>query len=444
MPLSTISPLDGRYANKVKELSAYVSESALIRYRVMVEVEYVIALGEEKGVKELKRLSPKAKSELRSLYKKFSEADAEAIKQIELEINHDVKAVEYFIKQKYPSEFIHFALTSEDVNNLAYSLMWRDALRDSIAPTLNHLHKTLTACAKRHKNQPMLSLTHGQPATPTTVGKEFAVFAARLKRQVDQLKTHRLLGKLNGATGTYGAMVVAYPNVNWQNFSKKFVESFGFDWNPLTTQIEPHDSLAESFYILSRVNTIFLDFTRDTWLYISRGIFGQKKKDGEVGSSTMPHKINPIQFENAEGNLGLANALLLHLAEKLPMSRMQRDLTDSTVLRNIGVPLGHSLLAYKSILSGLSRLVVSKQRLNEELEDHWEVLAEPIQTVLRKVGHEKPYEKLKELTRGTTITKKDIQNFIKKLDIPEEEKNKLLKLTPHNYTGIADILAARF
>lgn len=451
MTTSTISPLDGRYHGKVKELSRYVSESALIRYRVMVEVEYLIALGEEKGVREFKRLSPKNKSALRTLYKKFSDKDAEKIKQIEAETNHDVKAVEYFIKNKIhdtrikiQSEFIHFALTSEDINNLAYSIMWRDALQEALLPTLATLHKTLLTLSKRYKNQPMLSLTHGQPATPTTVGKEFAVFAARLKRQFDQLKHHALLGKLNGATGTYGAMVVAYPNLNWQKFSQKFVESFGFDWNPTTTQIEPHDSLAESFHIVSRTNTILLDFTRDTWLYISRGIFGQKKKEGEVGSSTMPHKINPIQFENAEGNLGLANALLHHLAEKLPISRMQRDLTDSTVLRNIGVPLGHSLLAYKSILTGLSRLTINKEQLNKELDEHWEVLAEPIQTVLRKVGHEKPYEKLKELTRGEKITKTQIRSFIQKLDIPKEERIKLLKLTPQSYIGIANTLATRF
>ena len=308
---------------------------------------------------------------------------------------------------------------------------------NTIIPVLFDAHQTLADFAKRHKNQPMLALTHGQPATPTTVGKEFAVFAERLKRQMDQLKSHRLLGKLNGATGNWGAHVVAYPNVNWQNFSKKFVESFGFQFNPLTTQVEPHDSLAESFHILSRVNTILLDFNRDVWLYISRGIFGQKKKDSEIGSSTMPHKINPLDFENAEGNLGLANAMLHHLAEKLPISRMQRDLSDSTVLRNIGVPLGYSLLAYKSMLKGLAKLFINKEKLNEELEAHWEILAEPIQTILRKVGHEKPYETLKNLTRGEKITKKDIQNFIRKLDIPKEEKQKLLKLTPHNHIGLA-------
>lgn len=451
MSLSSISPLDGRYNNKVKELSQYVSESALIRYRIMIEVEYVIALGEENGVKELPPLSSKTKGLLRSFYKKFSEKDAEKIKQIESETNHDVKAVEYFIKSRVKSqisnvseEFIHFALTSEDVNNLAYSLMWRDAIVYTLYPTVQHVYSSLRAFVKKYARVPMLSLTHGQPATPTTVGKEFAVFAARLKRQMDQWKQHRLLGKLNGATGTWGAHTVAYPNVNWPKFSQKFVESFGFAFNPLTTQIEPHDSLAESFHILSRINTILLDFNRDVWFYISRGIFGQKKKEGEIGSSAMPHKINPIYFENAEGNLGLANAIFTHLAEKLPMSRMQRDLTDSTVLRNIGVPLGHSLLAYKSILTGLSRLVVNKQKLQDELDAHWETLAEPIQTILRKVGHEKPYETLKSLTRGERVTKKDIQNFISKLDIPEEEKKKLLKLTPQNYTGLSSILATRF
>ena len=286
----------------------------------------------------------------------------------------------------------------------------------------------------------MLALTHGQPATPTTIGKEFAVFAARLERKIERFKNHQLLGKLNGATGTYSAMVIAYPNVNWPKLSQKFVESLGLIFNPLTTQIEPHDSLAENFRLIQHTNTILLDFTRDVWLYISRGVLGQIKKDGEVGSSTMPHKINPIQFENAEGNLGLANAIFSHLAEKLPMSRMQRDLTDSTVLRNLGVPLGHSLLAYKSILTGMSRLTINKEKLNEELEDHWEVLAEAIQTILRKVGHEKPYEKLKELTRGEKVTKEDIRKFIKGLDIPEEEKKKLLKLTPQTYIGLASKL----
>lgn len=447
MNFSTISPLDGRYREKVRELSPFVSEPALIRYRVMVEVEYLIALGNEKGVKELRPLSPKVKGELRALYKKFSDKDAEKIKQIEAETNHDVKAVEYFIKNRLSAfgsqlsaEFVHFALTSEDINNLAYSLMWRDALQKIIIPELSALGKLLANFAKQHTSQPMLSLTHGQPATPTTVGKEFSVFSARLKRQLDQLKNHKLLGKLNGATGTYGAFVAAYPNVHWQKFSRKFIESFGLAFNPLTTQIEPHDSLTESFHTLSRINTILLDFNRDAWLYISRGILGQKKKDGEVGSSTMPHKINPLDFENAEGNLGLANALLAHLAEKLPISRMQRDLSDSTVLRNIGVPLGYSLLAYKSMQKGLSKLFINKEKLDEELGAHWEILAEPIQTILRKVGHEKPYETLKTLTRGTTVTKKDIQNFIKKLNIPKEEKQKLLKLTPQKYTGLADKL----
>ena len=417
---------------------------ALMRYRLMVEVEYFIALGKEKGLKEVRNFSSDEQKKLRSLYENFSLGDASAIKKIESVTNHDVKAIEYFFKKKLSktslkkyNEFIHFALTSEDVNNLSYSLMWRDGLKNVYLPALLDVQKTLNSFAKKNKNQAMLSLTHGQSATPTTVGKEIAVFVSRLKRQAEQLKKHKLLGKFGGATGTWGAHDIAYPNVNWLNFSKKFISSLGLEPNLVTTQIESHDSLAESFHIIERINTILLDFTRDTWMYISRGIFGQKKKAGEIGSSAMPHKINPIQFENAEGNLGIANSYLSHLAEKLPVSRMQRDLTDSTVLRNQGMPLAHSLLACKNILKGMGRLTVNKVKLNEELNNHWEVLAEAIQTVLRRAGHDKPYEKLKELTRGQKITKEDMTEFIKNLKIPETDKDRLLKLTPHTYTGLA-------
>ncbi len=468
MTLSSISPIDGRYADKVADLAPYFSEMALMKYRLMIEVEYFIALGNEKGVKELaragmtrrpirpRRIRPLAdRASLRSIYENFSLKDAEAIKKIEKTTNHDVKAIEYFLKEKIrriktvPSlrrrgegvvEFIHFALTSEDINNLAYTLMWQGAVKNVYLPALINVHHALYSHARMLRTVPMLALTHGQPATPTTVGKEFAIFAARLDRQIRQLKAHKLLGKLNGATGTWGAHVISYPQVNWPNFSKKFVSSLGLDINQLTTQIEPHDSLAESFHIIERINTILIDFTRDIWMYISRGIFGQKKKDGEIGSSTMPHKINPIQFENAEGNLGIANAYLTHLSQKLPVSRMQRDLTDSTVIRNQGVPLAHSLLACKSILDGMSRLTVNKQKLNEELDDHWEVLAEAIQIILRKVGYDKPYEKLKELTRGHAISKNDMMTFVQGLKIPKAEKEKLLKLTPQTYIGLASKL----
>ncbi len=443
--LTSLSPLDGRYAPKTGRLTKYFSEMALMEYRLMVEVEYFIALSLEKKIKEFPPLSKAVQKKLRSLYSTFSIKDARKIKTIEKITQHDVKAIEYFLKEKiqqFPckkyAEFIHFALTSEDVNNLAYSLMWKQALTAVFLPAISQVRDTLIAFAKNH-TVPLLALTHGQSATPTTIGKEFSIFVARLERQILQLENHRLLGKLNGATGTWAAHHLCYPEVDWIKFSKKFISTPGLEPNLLTTQIEPHDSLAESFHILERINTILIDFTRDIWLYIMRGVLGQTTKAGEVGSSTMPHKINPIHFENAEGNLGIANALFKHLAEKLPISRLQRDLSDSTVLRNLGVPLGHSLLALESILTGLSRLTVNEKKINQELEDHWEVLAEAIQVVLRKVGHPKPYEKLKELTRGEQITKEKIQEFIAKLDIPRQEKNKLLRLTPQTYIGLVKL-----
>lgn len=444
-PLSSISPIDGRYANKVSELSNYFSEMALMRYRLMVEVEYFIALGNEKKITEVPPLSKPLQEKLQGLYRNFSLKDAERIKTIEATTSHDVKAIEYFFKEKIArlplkkySEFIHFALTSEDINNISFSLMWRDGLRKAYLPALKETYKQVQSFAKANRNVPLLALTHGQSATPTTVGKEFAVFTTRLTRQMKQLESISLQGKLGGATGTWSAQMVAYPEVDWLSFSKKFLRSMGLEPNLVTTQIENHDSLAESFHAVERINTILTDFTRDVWLYVMRGVLGQKKKEGEVGSSTMPHKINPIHFENAEGNLGIANAYFAHLATKLPISRLQRDLTDSTVLRNNGVPLAHSLLAIKSIQTGMSRLTVNKAKLEEELENHWEVLAEAIQVVLRKVGYPKPYEKLKELTRGQTITKEVMLEFIQKLDIPKKEKEKLMKLTPQTYSGLAN------
>lgn len=447
MELTALSPLDGRYAGKVAPLADYFSEMALMRYRLMIEVEYFIALSLEKKIKELPPLSLPLQKKLRALYADFSLADSKVIKKIESVTNHDVKAIEYFLKEKIKklglekySEFIHFALTSEDCNNLAYAVMWQTALRKIYEPKLGEVIRTIALFAKTNRAVPLLALTHGQSATPTTVGKEFAVFSSRLERQMKQLTKQTFQGKLSGATGTWSAQKIAYPEVDWLTFSKKFIIALGLEPNIVTTQIENHDSLAESYHTLERINTILIDCTRDLWLYIMRGVLGQKKKEGEIGSSTMPHKINPIHFENAEGNLGIANSYFAHLASKLPISRLQRDLTDSTVLRNQGVPLAHSLLALENILTGFSRLTVNTLKLNEELENHWEVLAEAIQIVLRKVGYPKPYEKLKELTRGQTMDKKTIHTFIKGLAIPAKEKNILLKLTPQTYTGLASKL----
>ncbi len=440
--MNSISPLDGRYFKETQTLRAYFSEYALIKYRLLVEVEYFIALASEKGVQELPNISEQGKNFLRKLYTKFSLEDAQQIKKTEEVTNHDVKAVEYFLQtklvqtplKKYIS-FIHFALTSEDVNNVAYALMWRDGLVHEYMPQVENVLQALLEMANKYKMIPMLGMTHGQPATSTTVGKEILVFATRLERQMNSLKKQTFQAKLSGATGTWAAHVVAYPNVNWKNFTKQFITYLCLEPNLVTTQIEPHDSLVESFHNIHRINSILLDFSRDMWLYISRGIFLQKKKENEVGSSTMPHKINPIYFENAEGNLGIANAYFSHFADKLPVSRMQRDLSDSTVMRNIGVPLAHSVLAYTNILKGLSRLEVNTKKLSEELDEHWEVLAEAIQTVLRKYGDEKGYEKLKELTRGEKITQEMLQQFIETLSLPQEEKQKLHRLTPATYLG---------
>ena len=438
--LSALSPLDGRYGNSVKDLAAYFSEAALMRYRLYVEIEYLIALSYEKQIKDLPVFSKNEQARLRRTYQDFNSAGAKKIKDIETTTNHDVKAIEYYIRGKIKKSlhpWIHFALTSEDVNNLAYSLMWQHGLKHVYLVRLQLVFKELRKMAKKHKAAPMLSFTHGQPATPTTFGKEMAVFCSRLNQQINQLKTHKLLGKFSGATGTWSAHLSAYPKVNWIRFSSRFIKALGLEPNLLTTQIESHDSTAESYQQVVRVNTILTDLCKDLWFYISRGIIGQKKVIGEVGSSTMPHKINPIQFENAEGNLGIANSLLNHLAVKLPISRMQRDLTDSTTLRNQGVALGHSYLAVQNIIKGLSRITINKLQMSAELNTHWEVVAEAVQTVLRKAGQQNAYEQLKTLTRGEAINAEIMAEFVSGLNIPDNDKETLLTLTPASYIGLA-------
>ena len=442
--LGALSPLDGRYSGSVKELNAYFSEAALMRYRIYIEVEYLIALSKEKKVKELQTLSERQQKRLRKAYQNFDLNSAQSIKNIELETNHDVKAIEYYIQKHCKTSlhpWIHFALTSEDVNNLSYTLMWSHALKQIYTPAITKVHRNLKKIAKKYRSVSMLSMTHGQPATPTTFGKEISVFCKRLERQIIQLKKHKTLGKLNGATGNWSAHVSAYPNVNWVKFSTKFIKSIGLQPNTVTTQIEPHDSMAESFHQIIRINTILKDLCQDLWLYISRGILSQKKVAGEVGSSTMPHKINPINFENAEGNMGISNALLNHLSQKLPISRMQRDLTDSTVLRNQGVAIGYSYLSLKNILKGLSRITINKSKINQELNFHWEVLGEAIQTILRKEGKLNAYEKLKKMTQGEKIDEQSIVRFIKSLNISDDSKLTLLSLTPKSYIGRASDIA---
>ena len=439
-PLNNITPLDGRYASSVRGLTAFFSESALMRYRLKVEIEYLIALGNEKRVQELAPFSNKEQVHLKKIYKNFNAADAEKVKEIEFTTNHDVKAVEYYIQSKVKKSlhpWIHFALTSEDVNNLSYSLMWRDGLRQVYMKSLQNVNKELKKLARKYKNSSMLALTHGQPATPTTLGKELAVFCHRLDRQIDQMGSHILLGKFGGATGTWSAHMVAYPKVNWMRFAEKFIKALGLKPNLITSQIEPHDSAVESYHQVIRVNSILMDLCQDMWFYISRDVLGQKKMEGEVGSSTMPHKINPIQFENAEGNLGVANSLLNHLSAKLPISRLQRDLTDSTTIRNQGVALGHSTLALKNILNGLSRISINKSQLSAELNQHWEVLAEAVHTVLRKTGKQDAYEGMKTLTQGQQVDTDSIKQFVSQLTINDNDKQALLKLTPADYTGLA-------
>ena len=443
-PLKAISPLDGRYSKSTENLSDYFSEHALIKYRTKVEIEYLIALSIEKEIQELKPFSEKDKEKIRKIYTSFNIDDSKRVKAIEVATNHDVKAVEYFIREKLEKinkkrlfPWIHFALTSEDINNLSYSLMWQEAFKKEFLPKLNEVIKKLKTISKQFANTPMLSLTHGQSATPTTFGKEIKVFIHRLNRQSSQMKKHTLLGKFSGATGTWAAHSIAYPKVDWLQFTRKLVSSLGLEPNLITTQIEPHDSVVESYHSIIRSNNILTDLCRDIWSYVSRGILKQKKIPGEVGSSTMPHKINPIQFENAEGNLGLATAIFDHLSNKLPISRMQRDLTDSTTLRNQGVAMGYSYLACKNILKGLARITVDKTKMKTELNSHWEVLAEAIQTILRKTGSDNAYEQLKNMTQGTEITQSTIVEFVKLLHIPKEEKDKLITLTPQDYIGIA-------
>ena len=438
--LGALSPLDGRYSNSVKELNGFFSEAAIMRYRIYVEVEYLIALSFEKKIEEFPALTKEQIEDLRKIYRSFDMESAKHIKEVESETNHDVKAVEYYIQQKTEKSFhpwIHFALTSEDVNNLSYSLMWQQGLKQVYIPQLKSVHNELKRLAKRFKKAPMLSMTHGQPATPTTFGKELAVFCSRLNDKIQLLKNQKLSGKLSGATGTWSAHLSAYPKVNWPRFSSRFIKSIGLKPNLITTQIEPHDSLVESYQCVHHINSIMKDLCMDMWLYISRGILGQKKVAGEVGSSTMPHKINPIQFENAEGNIGISNALFSYLAEKLPISRMQRDLTDSTTLRNQGSALGYSFLALKNVLKGLSRITIHKHKMSAELDNHWEVVSEAIQTILRKHGQSKAYEQLKEFTRGEAINRKILADYILELDIPKEDKDMLLSLTPQTYTGAA-------
>jgi adenylosuccinate lyase len=447
--LNALSPLDGRYEAKLDSLRPFFSEFALIKHRAWVEIEWLKALSAHAALTEIAPFSIDTIRELDEAITTFSEIDASQVKAIEARTNHDVKALEYWLKEKFDhiteikkaSEFIHFACTSEDINNLSHGLMLKSARDTVMLPMIHNLIVRMTALAHDLAEQPMLSRTHGQTASPTTMGKEIANVVYRLQRQQKQLANNEVLGKINGAVGNFNAHLSAYPHVDWESFAKQFVESLGLDYNPMTIQIEPHDYMAEIYDTLARINTILIDLNRDIWGYISVGYFKQKVKAGEIGSSTMPHKVNPIDFENSEGNLGLANAVLRHLAEKLPISRWQRDLTDSTVLRNMGVAFGYSLLGYDSCLRGLNKLEVNPSRLAEDLDNSWEVLAEPIQTVMRRYGIENPYEQLKELTRGKGgINQASLHAFIEKLNIPNEAKHLLLQMTPASYTGKASAL----
>ena len=449
--LTALSPLDGRYASKVAALRPLLSEFGLMHRRVQVEIEWFIALSDA-GLPEVAPLSEATRGYLRGLVARFSEADAQAIKDIEKTTNHDVKAVEYWIKSKFAGhtdlekagEFVHFACTSEDINNTSHGLMLKAAREQVLLPAVDGLIATMTELAKSLAEIPMLSRTHGQTASPTTVGKEVANVVARLQNARARIADVKLLAKMNGAVGNYNAHLSAYPEKDWEAFSQSVIENqLGLTFNPYTIQIEPHDYMAELFDAITRTNTILIDWSRDVWGYISLGYFKQKTKAGEIGSSTMPHKVNPIDFENAEGNLGLANAVLTHLSQKLPISRWQRDLTDSTVLRNMGVAMGYAILAYDSLARGLGKLEVNPQMLADDLDNAWEVLAEPIQTVMRRYALPNPYERLKELTRGKAITRESIQTFIQTLELPEAEKARLMEMTPGNYIGKAVDLAKR-
>ena len=449
--LNALSPLDGRYAVKLDALRPWLSEAAFMRQRVFVEVHWLLALASA-GLPDVPKISAADETFLLSLPENFSDTDAQRIKEIEAVTNHDVKAVEYFLKEKVAgrpdllkaSEFIHFACTSEDINNTSHGLMLRGARDEVLLPQLKKVLSVLMDLAIENAKVPLLSRTHGQPASPSTLGKELANIAKRLERAIETIAAVPLLGKMNGAVGNYNAHLSAYPDFDWENFSKHVVEErLGLTFNPYTIQIEPHDGMAELFDAIARANTILLDMDRDFWAYISIGYFKQRTKAGEIGSSTMPHKVNPIDFENSEGNLGVANALLRHLAEKLPISRWQRDLTDSTVLRNLGPAFGHSILAYDSALRGLGKLEVNHAAIAADLDGCWEVLAEPVQTVMRRYGIENPYEQLKELTRGKGINQVDLQTFIRGLKIPDEAKNLLLEMTPSSYLGKAVELTER-
>ena len=449
--LTALSPLDGRYAAKVENLRIHFSEYGLIRNRIRVEIEWLKALAAAAEIAECPAFSEATINQLDSLIANFSVADANAVKSIEARTNHDVKAMEYWLKDCLASnpeimrvsEFIHFGCTSEDINNTSHALMLTDAIGGSLLPELDRLIARLRDLAHQLAELPMLARTHGQPATPTTLGKEMANIAARLIRSRRQISAVPLSAKFNGAVGNYNAHLAAYPNVDWENFTRRFIESLGLEFNPYTIQIEPHDAMAELFDAMARANTILIDADRDLWQYISLGYFKQKLKEGEIGSSTMPHKVNPIDFENSEGNLGLANAVLRHLAEKLPISRLQRDLTDSTVLRNMGVAFGYTLLAFDSTLRGLNKLEANPQRLAEDLDEAWEVLAEPVQTVMRRFGVPNPYEQLKELTRGKGIEQDALREFIAKLPLPQADRQRLLEMTPASYIGKAAELAKR-
>ncbi|MBL4584901.1 MAG: adenylosuccinate lyase [Pseudomonadales bacterium] len=448
-PLTAVSPIDGRYHGKTKDLHSLFSEFGLIRYRVIVEVRWLQHLSAQPEITELPAFSTAANEFLETILEQFDATQAQRVKDIEFTTNHDVKAVEYYLKEQLEGleeldnvkEFVHFACTSEDINNLSYALMLKDGREKILVPQMKQIIEKLRGLAVDFAAIPMLSRTHGQTASPSTMGKEFANVVARLARQVTQLDQVPVLGKMNGAVGNYNAHISAYPEINWPASSETFVTALGLELNPYTTQIEPHDYIAEMFDVVKRYNVILIDFNRDIWGYISQGYFKQKTIAGEIGSSTMPHKVNPIDFENSEGNLGLANAIMSHLAEKLPISRWQRDLTDSTVLRNLGVGVGYSVIAYQSALKGISKLEINEARLLQDLDSSWEVLAEPIQTIMRRYNIENPYEKLKELTRGKTITREILADFVETLEMPEEAKEQMRNLTPANYTGYAQQLA---